>query len=455
MENRKQKSKSFIKQKRNYESWFLRSADSTIQASQVEAKQAAEQGQQKYQREAQKKMAARSRNAALFTAIFAKKAGEIIVQGARSTVSWIAGIFGGIGFAAIVAMIVVLGAILASPLGIFFSNEATPNAVPLSCAVSQINMELNTRLRSLQSGDFTDIVLYGAPPNWEDVIAVFAAYTAGAEKGTDVAQLTDVHISKLRSVFWQMCYLTSSKKTLQIPDSNPDDEIDDSRTETTLTISITGKNASQMEAVYGFSDFQNETLDYLLSERSALTRLFENTAICHQDALDLLRALPENLSPERRAVVEQALSLVGKVNYFWGGKSLTLGWDSRWGQLREVTSQGSPTTGTYRPYGLDCSGFVDWVFYNTSGGEYVLSHGGGAAAQHRQCEPISWGDAQPGDLVFYPNDDHVGIVGLCDSTGNLLIIHCASGQNNVVITDSSGFVTVGRSLLFTNIGATN
>ena len=272
---------------------------------------------------------------------------------------------------------------------------------------------------------------------------------------TKVRNIPAVEVYLPRSVFWQMCYLTSSKKTLQIPDSNPDDEIDDSRTETTLTISITGKTASQMEAVYGFSDFQKETLDYLLSERSALTGLFENTAICHQDALDLLRALPENLPPERRAVVEQALSLVGKVNYFWGGKSLTLGWDNRWGQLREVASPGSPTTGTYRPYGLDCSGFVDWVFYNTSGGEYVLSHGGGAAAQHRQCEPISWGEAQPGDLVFYPNDDHVGIVGLRDSTGNLLIIHCASGQNNVVITDSSGFMTVGRSLLFTNIGTTN
>jgi len=197
------------------------------------------------------------------------------------------------------------------------------------------------------------------------------------------------------------------------------------------------------KAVYGFSDFQKETLDYLLSERSTLTGLIENTAICHQDALDLLRALPEDLSPERRAVVEQALSLVGKVNYFW---------DSRWGKLHEVTSQGSPTTGTYRPYGLDCSVFVDWVFCNASGGEYVLSHGGGAAAQHRQCEPISWGEAQPGDLVFYPNDDHVGIVGLRDSTGNLLIIHCASGQNNVVITDSSGFITVGSpAALFNTI----
>ena len=56
-------------------------------------------------------------------------------------------------------------------------------------------------------------------------------------------------------------------------------------------------------------------------------------------------------------------------------KSLVIGWDARWGEVRQVTAAGSSTTGTYRPYGLDCSGFVDWVFYNQSGGSYVIGHG--------------------------------------------------------------------------------
>ena len=56
------------------------------------------------------------------------------------------------------------------------------------------------------------------------------------------------------------------------------------------------------------------------------------------DAAMLRRALPRNLSKERRAVVERALSLAGKVNYFWGGKSLVFGWDNRWGQLAKVTA---------------------------------------------------------------------------------------------------------------------
>ena len=49
--NRKQKAKSFIKQKSNYDSWFLRSSDAAIQAAQEESKRAEEQGQQKYQQE--------------------------------------------------------------------------------------------------------------------------------------------------------------------------------------------------------------------------------------------------------------------------------------------------------------------------------------------------------------------------------------------------------------------
>ena len=64
--------------------------------------------------------------------------------------------------------------------------------------------------------------------------------------------------------------------------------------------------------------------------------------------------------------------------------------------------------------------------------------------QHSYCTDISWADAQPGDLVFYPDNSHVGIVGGWDANGELLIIHCASGANNVVVTGKSGFASIGR-----------
>ena len=404
----------------------------------------AEYGRSRFKREAQKKTAKTSKQAAKKSIEWSKKAGEAIVKTVKAVVSFIVQTFGIIGLVVYILGIILIGIIASSPLGIFFSGEPTVDAVALSSAVAQINMELNRRLTSLQTGNYTSVDINGSPPDWVEVVAVFASLVAGAEDGVDVAILTPDRVSRLKAVFWQMCYVTSSTETVTIPDSNPDDEIDDSRTEGHLTISIIAKSADDMRIDYGFTDFQNETLDILLSDRVSLSLLISSITIDDEEALKLLEALPADLSQERRAVVQQALSLVGKVNYFWGGKSLVIGWDSRWGRLTKVTATGSPSTGTYRPFGLDCSGFVDWVFYNTSGGSYVIGRGGGAGAQHRNCAQLSWGSVQPGDLVFYPGDDHVGIVGGKSEIGHWLIIHCASGRNNVVITDASGFMTVGK-----------
>lgn len=407
------------------------------------SKRAMEYGRNMVKREAQKKATESSKQAAKKSVEWSQKAGKAIVRTVKSVVSYIANTFGIIGIIVILLAIILIGIIMTSPLGILFSNEPAPNAVPLSSAVAQINMELNRRLNALQSGDYASVEIMGSPPSWIEVVAVFASHTAGAEGGVDVTSLTPDRVTRLKTVFWQMCYITSSTETVTIPDSDPNDEIDDSTTETHLTISIIKKTADEMRTVYGFTDFQNEALDTLLSPTVNLAQLISSVTIDDAAALELLESLPADLSPERRAVVQQALSLVGKVNYFWGGKSLVLGWDSRWGQLTKVSAAGSPTTGTYRPFGLDCSGFVDWVFYNVSGGSYVIGQGGGVVSQHRNCSQTSWGDAKPGDLVFYPDDSHIGIVGKRDSEGRLWIIHCASGRNNVVITDSSGFMTVG------------
>ena len=66
----------------------------------------------------------------------------------------------------------------------------------------------------------------------------------------------------------------------------------------------------------------------------------------------------DSVSEERVNVITSAYSLIGKVGYFWGGKSLVLGDDPSWGTVETVTAEGSKSTGTRRAYGLDCSGFV-------------------------------------------------------------------------------------------------
>lgn len=57
----------------------------------------------------------------------------------------------------------------------------------------------------------------------------------------------------------------------------------------------------------------------------------------------------QSCSPMRKHILTTALSLVGKVPYFWGGKSAP-GWNDAWNTPRLVTSAGSPTTGTIRPF---------------------------------------------------------------------------------------------------------
>ena len=168
------------------------------------------------------------------------------------------------------------------------------------------------------------------------------------------------------------------------------------------------------------------------------------------EAMEVWERLPDDLSMERRMVVTYALALVGKVDYFWGGKSLVLGWDDRWGELTEVTAEGSDSTGTKQPYGLDCSGFVDWAFYNASGGSYIIGQGGGAAAQHANCVDIEWDEVQPGDLLFYPEDEHVGIAAGHDWLGRLLVVHCASGTGGVAISHRTGFETAARPVRYTD-----
>ena len=360
---------------------------------------------------------------------------------AATLISAVTGLIGGTTLLLALAIIIVIAAVASSPFGLFFAAERNaPDTVSVAEAVTQVNIAYNTKLEELQTGNYDSIQIHGQAPDWPEVLAVFAAKTAGADDGVDVATLDADRVSRLTAVFWDMTEITTEVETIEHSGSGDDD----GWTEYILHITITPKTADDMRTAYAFTRYQNDALDELLADRVALASLASSLTITNADAAEVLQNLPDDLSPERRAVVQNALTLYGKVSYFWGGKSLVLGWDSRWGQLRQVTAAGSSTTGTYRPYGLDCSGFVDWAFYNATGGSYIIGHGGGATMQHSYCTDISWQDARPGDLVFYPDNSHVGIVCGRDETGKLLVIHCASGANNVVITGTSGFASVAR-----------
>ena len=159
-------------------------------------------------------------------------------------------------------------------------------------------------------------------------------------------------------------------------------------------------------------------------------------------------ALPAELSPLRRAFVESGAALVGRVGYFWGGKSDAVGWDARWGVPAVVTAPGSSTSGESLPFGLDCSGFVSWCAVNPAAFAAV---GNGVRAQRALCAPVDWADALPGDLAFYPDLSHVGIVAGRGEDGGLLVLHCSYSLGGVVCSSdakAAGFTDLGRPSLF-------
>ena len=412
----------------------------------------AQRAQAAAQRKAQRKMLQESAQSG---GRASKKLGSAAVQavkeigkGVVSAVSSILSAGGGAVVLVLFLTVILVAAIVASPFGILFSNESREaGVVPISAAVAQINYDFNAELEALQTAeDYDSISVTGQSADWVEVLAVFAVKVAGADAdAADVATMDADRIARLKAVFWDMTTIAHRIEVIDHPGSGDDD----GWTERNLYITITAKTAEEMKTAYHFNRNQIAALDELLEQRDLLRELIEDVYSVSGDTAALLRDLPEGLSPEREAVVRTACSLVGKVNYFWGGKSLVIGWDTRWGELRQVTAAGSSTTGTYRPYGVDCSGFVDWVFYNATNGSYIIGHGGGAMSQHSYCTPISWDDALPGDLVFYPDDSHVGIVGGRDASGDLLIIHCASGHNNVVITGLAGFTSIGRPVYYT------
>ena len=394
------------------------------------------------------------RDTAIKTAKVAKEAGRKVLRAIVAAAEKLAAAIGAGGAAAVSVVVVILlvGMLFASPLGILFAGEDTSTEIKIPDAVATLNGEFTDEIyRIMEEHPYDELDMQEGMEaamlqNWRNVLAVYAVkVSTDEEHGLDVMTMDEEKLQLLREIFFDANKLEYELTTRTV----------DGERITTLHISVQTKDAMQMADEYGFTAQQREMLEELLKSDydDIFLSLIGNyqpggTPIGPVDISDIQGTLPDDLDPLRESIVLTAYQLLGKVTYFWGGKSLVLGWDSRWGTPTTVTAPGSGSTGKVLPFGLDCSGFVDWTFYNATSGAYLPGRGGGAASQHGYCTNISWSDALPGDLVFYADDSHVGIVCGYDSVGNLLVIHCSGGQNGVVVTGREGFAVAARPDLF-------
>lgn len=408
-----------------------RAAKTQKEISKKAAKQAAKQAKQVAQKAAQTAKA--TAKAAVKISV---KVAQTVAAATKAIVSALVALGGWAVLLVALIIVIVVAAIAASPFGIFISDEAADtNSIPISAIVAECNMELSARLDEIENAAAADrSEIIGEQANWDLVLAVFATKVAGVEDDTvqDVVVITEDKKQILKNVFWDMHEISSRTETVTNGDTS----------EKVVYITITAKTKDEMISKYNFTRKQQEALNTLLEQDEVLISATQSLAISDATAQDILKNLPDSLSAERKKVIKAACSLVGKVNYFWGGKSSAIGWDSEWGKLKTVSAEGSKTTGTKRPFGLDCSGFVTWSFINSGFSANAIGHG--TQGQIAKCSRISWGNAQAGDLAFYGDLSHVGIIAGKDASGNILVIHCSSSNNNVVITTNSGFGFAAR-----------
>ena len=121
----------------------------------------------------------------------------------------------------------------------------------------------------------------------------------------------------------------------------------------------------------------------------------------------------------------------GKVTYFYGGKPTNInaitGLDANFGKWTNgVNSSGGAV---FKPYGLDCSGFVAYVHWLA--GYKDMPHHGQTSIGTEYVDPT---DAVTGDLVFHFDDlgniNHVGIL-VVNELGQLYAFEMNAADNGV------------------------
>lgn len=154
-----------------------------------------------------------------------------------------------------------------------------------------------------------------------------------------------------------------------------------------------------------------------------------------------LSSLPDDISEARKAVIKFALSSVGKIPYYWGGKASAASYEKNgFGRVIEADYKGRVLRG------LDCSGWVQWVYWSAIGNR--LNGASSTATLIGEGEKIRRSELQPGDIIVRVGaDSHVVMFLQWAGNGNMIVIHENSGANNVSVSEVTANYPYYRKLI--------
>lgn len=208
------------------------------------------------------------------------QAGQTAARMASAVLSWLGAALAAASPVLVLVLIVgMVGAFLASPFGVFFSNETTQDGMLMRQATAELNEEYYARIGQIEQANPHDILEIEASDGvsairWEDVLSVYAVkVTTDGVNGMDVVTMDEQKKEILRGVMWDMNQITyrsvTVKKEVEVVTEDEDgNEVVEMQEieETTLTVYLHHTTPEQMAAAYGFTEQQNEHLALLRHE---------------------------------------------------------------------------------------------------------------------------------------------------------------------------------------------
>ena len=165
----------------------------------------------------------------------------------------------------VVVVICLIGLLVGSCFGIFFSGEDTGTGQTIRTAIAQVNQEYQERLEELQASHPHDALeITGSHAVWKEVLAVYAVKVTTDPEGQEVASMDEEKLGLLAEVFWEMNQISASVETRTETAQGEDGETVETEV-TVLVISVSHKSAQEMAEQMGFDDGQKEQLQELLS----------------------------------------------------------------------------------------------------------------------------------------------------------------------------------------------
>ena len=173
----------------------------------------------------------RAKQAAQAAGSAAKKTADAVMAGLKAL--WAAAhtlavtvAAGGTVAVLVVVIVCMIALVIGSGFGIFFAAESAGDGMSLADAINQLNGEYQERLEEIEANHPHDRLEITSNDGsyaiaWQDVLAVFAARTSGAEDGAPVAYLDDANLERLRQIMWDMNEVTWEVETQTHEVENP------------------------------------------------------------------------------------------------------------------------------------------------------------------------------------------------------------------------------------------